>query len=57
MNTKNNLEIIQITQDCHWAIADKDGNVLIRFTNFEQCNDYLNDILGAEDSTRTDIDT
>ena len=26
MNTKNNLEIIQIPQDCHWAISDKDGN-------------------------------
>ena len=57
MNTENNLEIIQITQDCHWAIADKDSNVLIRFTNFEQCNNYLNDILGLEDSNRTDIDT
>jgi hypothetical protein len=57
MNTKNNLEIIQIPQDCHWAISDKDGNVLIRFTNFSQCQDYLNDILGSEDSSRTDVDT
>ena len=57
MNTKNNLEIVEIPQDCHWAISDKEGNLLLRFKNFNQCQEYLDDILGSEDSSRNDVDT